>query len=53
MHGMHILSIDKSHGYVLLSGDFVGAGFVGANEVAHATRAYNGLDVVGWFEVRN
>ena len=53
MHGLHCLSIGKFHGDAVLIGDFVGAGFVQANEVARATRVYNGLAVVGWFEGGN
>ena len=37
----------------MLSGDFVNAGFVRANEVARADRVYNVLAVVGWFEGGN
>ena len=37
----------------MIGGDFVGSGFVHANEVASATRVYNGSDVVGWFEGGN
>ena len=53
MHGLHSLSIGQSHIDAVLSGDFVGAGFVWANEVALPTRVYYGLDVVGWFEGGN
>ena len=53
MHGLHSLSVGKSHGDAVLVGDFVGAGSVQANEVARATIVYNGSAVVGWFEVGN
>ena len=53
MHVLHSLSIGKSQGDAMLGGYFVGAGFVQANEVACATRVYNGLAVVGWFESGN
>ena len=53
MSGLYSLSIDKSQGDAVLGGDFFGAGFVWANEVARATRVYNGLAVVGWFEGGN
>ena len=50
---LHSLSIGKSHGDSVHDGDFVSAGFVWVNEVALATRVYNGSAVVGWFEVGN
>ena len=37
----------------MLGGDFIGAGFVQDNEVARATRVYNGSAVVRWFEGGN
>ena len=36
----------------MLGGDFIGTGFVQANEVYRATIVNNGLAVVGWFEGR-
>ena len=53
MHGLHSLSIGQSHGDAVLGGDFVGARLVRSNEVAHATRVYNDLAFVGWFEGGN
>ena len=53
MRGLHSLSIGKFHGDAVLVGGFVGAGFVRANEVALATRVYNGSAVVRWFEGGN
>ena len=50
MNRLHSLSIGKSHGYAVIGGDFVGAGFFRANEVDLATRVYNGPAVFGWFE---
>ena len=50
MRGLYSLSIGKSHRDAVLGGDFVGVGFVQANEVARATRVYYGSAVVGWFE---
>ena len=53
MSGLHSLFVGKSHRDSVLDGDFVGAGFVRANEVACVARVYNGLVVVGWFEGGN
>ena len=53
MSELHSLSVGQSHRDAVLGGDFVGASFVRANEVARAARVYNGLVVVGWFEGRN
>ena len=53
MHGLHSLSTGKSHGDTVLGGDFVGAGFVPANEVAHADKVYNGSAVVVWYKGGN
>ena len=53
MRGLHSLSVGQSHRYAVLNRDFVGAGFVRANEVARASRVYNGLEVVMCFEGRN
>ena len=53
MRGLHSLSIGQSHGDAVLGGDFVGAGFVRANEVACSTIVYNGSAVVGWLEGGN
>ena len=53
MRGLHSLSIGKSHRDSVLGGDFVDTGFVQDNEVACATRVYNGSDFVGWFEGGN
>ena len=53
MRGLNSLSIWQSHGDDVLGGEFVGAGFVQANEVARATRVYNGSAVVEWFEGGN
>ena len=53
MHGLHSLSIGKSHIDAVLGGEFVGAGFVWSNEVALTNRVKNGLDYVGWFEGGN
>ena len=53
MRGMHSLFIGQSHRDAVLGGDFVGAGFVWANEVALATRVYNGSAFVEWFEGGN
>ena len=53
MNGLHSLSIGQSHGDAVRGRDFVGSGFVWDNEVARATRVYNGSAVVGWFEARN
>ena len=49
MRGTNSLSIGQSHRDAVLGGEFVGAGFVRSNEVACATRVYNGSAVVGWF----
>ena len=51
--GLHSLSVGKSHRDAVLGGDFVGAGFVPANEVAHADKVYNGSAVAGWSEGGN
>ena len=51
MGGLHSLSFGKSHRYAVFCEEFVNAGFVQANEVACAARAYNGLAVVGWVGV--
>ena len=53
MRGPHSLSIGKSHKDAVLSGDFVGAGFVRSNEVARATRVSNAWAVVRWLEGGN
>ena len=53
MRELHTISIENSYGDDMLGGDFVGAGFVWANEVARATRVYNISDVVWWFESGN
>ena len=53
MSGLYSLSIDKSQGDAVLGGDFVGEGFVWANEVARATRVSNGWAVVRWLEGGN
>ena len=53
MRGLNSLSVGKSHRDSVLGEDFVGAGFVRANEVARAAKVYNGLAVVGWFEGGN
>ena len=53
MRGLHSLSVGQSHRYAVLNRDFVGAGFVRANEMDRAARVYNGLAVVGWVEGGN
>ena len=53
MNGLHSLSIGQFHGDAVLGRDFVGSGFVWDNEVARATRVYNGSTVVGWLEGGN
>ena len=53
MCGLHSLSIGQSHIDAILDGDFVGVGFIWANEVACATRVYNVSAVVSWFEGGN
>ena len=53
MSGLHSLSVGKSHRDAVIGGNFAGAGFLRANEVARAAIVYNGSAVVGWFEGRN
>ena len=50
MSGLRSLFIWQSHRDAVLGGDFVGAGFIQANEVDLAARVYNDLTAVGWFE---
>ena len=42
MHELHSLSIGQLHRDSVLAGDFVGAGFDRANEVARVTRGPDG-----------
>ena len=48
MSGLHSLSVGQFHRDAVLSGYFVYAGFVRDNDVARASRVYNGSAVVGW-----
>ena len=53
MGGLHGLSVGQYRRDAMLCGDFVNTGFVRANEVACASRVYNGSAVVGWVESGN